>query len=83
MTDGEKICTKCGISKPHEDFYLRNDVGRGNERHAHCKQCHIEISRLTNKARHRALRQLQISFPVLYERLYKNELKKLQGDESL
>lgn len=33
-----KICTKCGISKPEEDFYWRNK-SQGIRR-SECKECH-------------------------------------------
>lgn len=59
------MCTKCGVSKPLDDFYMVAQKRKGKWykwRRGACKVCHIKVTALHLKqfrARKRALRRKQ------------------------
>jgi hypothetical protein len=46
------ICSKCGIDKPEEEFYLRKDIKNPKRsiRRSHCKECHAKYREQYNSS---------------------------------
>lgn len=51
----ERTCSLCGATKPTSEFYKRS--GR-DSLYAHCKRCHIDMTKDRANARQRALQRL-------------------------
>ena len=55
----EYVCQICKLTKPREEFYMRNN---GHLYHSVCRKCHIEKMKNVSRARHIALRRTALEY---------------------
>lgn len=75
----KKICTKCLILKPLEEFPIRKEIKDG--RHSHCKDCRNKYHRKYNKTDNAKIRMLKFRQSIKGKKHHREYEKKRRKTE--